>query len=60
MQKQCGNQALMEYKKREGSGESPLLHSVCHFQAVRDDRNGCSRYRAAKMSLGFEFSQHRG
>jgi len=36
--------------KREGSGESPLCVPMSsHFQVVRDDRNGCSRYRATKM-----------
>ena len=51
LQRQCGNQALTKHKKREGIGESPLLSSVCHFRAARDDRDGRSRYRAAKMSL---------
>ena len=26
-------------------------YSFSHFQAARDDRDGCSRYRAAKMLL---------
>ncbi len=47
---QCGSQAVTGHKKREGIGESPLPETVSHFQAARDDRDGRSRYRAAKMS----------
>ena len=50
MQRQCGKEADFRHKKREGTGESPLFDAAGHFQAVRDDRNGRSRYRAAKMS----------
>ncbi len=31
--------------------KAPACYPVRHFQAVRDDRNGSSRYRAAKMPV---------
>jgi len=35
-----------------GGGCKPLVRSFSsHFQAAREDRDGRSRYRAAKMSL---------
>ncbi len=41
--------------KREGDGVSPLrITSFSHFQAARDDRDGRSRYRAAKILLYLE------
>ena len=41
----------MNAQKREGTGESPRLTILQATSSVaRDDRDGCSRYRAAKMS----------
>lgn len=41
----------MNAQKREGTGESPRLFMLQATSSVaRDDRDGCSRYRAAKMS----------
>ena len=43
---------IVSFHQREGSGESPwkngLRAAVC---VAWDDRDGCSRYRAAKMSV---------
>ena len=37
--------------KREGRRCEPLAaYAFSHFQAAREDRDGRSRYRAAKMS----------
>lgn len=44
-------QSIVRSPKREGDGESPLCAgNVSHFRVARDDRDGCSRYRAAKIS----------
>jgi len=41
----------MELPEREGDGESPLMVRLQATSCVaREDRDGCSRYRASKMS----------
>ncbi len=59
MQRQCGSQAGDRYQKREGIGESPLSMPASHFQATRDDRGGCSRYRVTKISFTDELGWYR-
>jgi len=52
MQRHRGNETVFCFFSEKGIGESPSsADSVSHFQAAREDRVGCSRYRAAKMSL---------
>ena len=52
---QCGSSEFDGYFQREGDGASPLYRSnSSHFQAVRDDRDGHSRYRVSKMSIFFD------
>ena len=51
MQRPQANQAEILLKKREGTGESPQEVSGKPLAFVaREDRDGRSRYRAAKMS----------
>ena len=46
----CGSQAKDTHKARGEYGVSPFGSMLAsHFQAARDDRDGRSRYRAAKM-----------
>ena len=38
-------------RSERGEGESPLTGTLqATFAVARDDRDGCSRYRASKMS----------
>jgi len=44
---------ILAAPSERGDGESPLrAPSFSHFQAAREDRDGRSRYRAAKMRTG--------
>ena len=52
LQRQCGKEAVYGHTSERGLVTALCLGAAGHFQAVRDDRNGCSRYRAAKMSPG--------
>ena len=51
MQKQCGKEADRKTVSERGKVEAPWWKDLQAASAVaRDDRDGCSRYRAAKMS----------
>ena len=49
MQRHCGNKASGSIQSERGSVKALMQNLAGHFQVVRDDRNGCSRYRAAEM-----------
>ena len=42
---------IIRYFSERGSVQALCRMSVRHFQVARDDRDGCSRYRAAKIPV---------
>ena len=50
MQRPCGNKSLFGHPSERGMVKAPCAGDVSHFRVARDDRDGCSRYRAAKIS----------
>ncbi len=47
----CGNEIDVKHQSERGMVKALVRESVSHFQAARDDRDGRSRYRAAKISF---------
>ena len=48
--KSSAEERILAAPSERGDGEGPLRGpAFSHVQAARDDRDGCSRYRASKM-----------
>ena len=55
MQRLYENKAGLTDQSERGMVEAPWSAvSASHFRVAREDRDGCSRYRASKMSLPFQ------